>query len=164
MPQLSQLPDVVLSQLFWLLLVLGFIYVVIGRGMVPKIQSTVDRRDQQIKNDLAAAEAAKAEADRTEEAFRARMDESRAAAARLSAKAKADSAVKTEAKLAEVEASLDARFDEAQARIRAARRAATSEIEAMTAQLTQDIVAKVAGLTIKAEDAAKAVKVALSNG
>ena len=71
MPQLSQLSDVILSQLFWLALLLGFIYFVIGRGMLPKIQSTVDRRDKQIADDLAAAEAARAEADESEEAYRA---------------------------------------------------------------------------------------------
>ena len=80
MPQLNQLPDVILSQLFWLALVLGFIYFVIARGMVPKIQATVDQRDQRIADDLAAAEKAKADADATEEAYRQKMDESRAEA------------------------------------------------------------------------------------
>ena len=42
MPQLSQLGEVLLSQLFWLAIALGFIFFVIGRGMVPKIQATVD--------------------------------------------------------------------------------------------------------------------------
>ena len=50
MPQLNQLSDVFLSQLLWLALVLGFIYFVIARGMVPKIQATVDQRDQRIGN------------------------------------------------------------------------------------------------------------------
>ncbi len=35
MPQLYQLPDVLLSQLFWLAIGLGFIFFVIARGMVP---------------------------------------------------------------------------------------------------------------------------------
>ena len=39
--------------------------------MLPKIQSTVDAREAQIADDLAAAEAARAEADETEEAYRA---------------------------------------------------------------------------------------------
>ena len=63
MPQLSQLSEVILSQLFWLAITLGFIYFVIGRGMLPKIQSTVELRDTQIAEDLAAAEAARTEAD-----------------------------------------------------------------------------------------------------
>jgi F-type H+-transporting ATPase subunit b len=42
MPQINQLSDIFFSQLFWLLLVFGIIYFGIARGMVPKIQSTVD--------------------------------------------------------------------------------------------------------------------------
>ena len=88
MPQLSQLSDVVLSQLFWLLLVLGFIYFAIGRNMVPKIQSTVDARDKHIADNLAAADRARTEADAIENAYRARMDESRLEAATRTAAVK----------------------------------------------------------------------------
>ena len=62
MPQLNQLGDVALSQLLWIVLVLGFLYFVIGRGMVPKIQATVDASDSKIAAPLHAAEAAKAAA------------------------------------------------------------------------------------------------------
>src|SRR4030095_9325251 len=88
MPQFSQLSDVLLSQLFWLAITLGFIYFVIGRSMLPKIQSTVDLRDQKIADDLAAADRAKTEADKSEEAFRLRMDESRSEAMKTIAAAK----------------------------------------------------------------------------
>ena len=78
MPQLNQLADVALSQLFWLLLVLGLIYFGIGKGMLPKIQSTVDLREKKIAEDHAAAEAARAAADQSEASYRERMDVSRA--------------------------------------------------------------------------------------
>jgi F-type H+-transporting ATPase subunit b len=70
MPQLNQLPEVFWSQLFWLAVVFAIIFFFIGRGMVPKIQSTVDARDKQIADDLAAAQAARAAADETEAAWR----------------------------------------------------------------------------------------------
>ena len=90
MPQLNQLADVANSQFFWLLLVLGVIYFAIGKGMLPKIQSTVDLREQRIAQDVAAAEAAQAEAEKVEADYRARMDASRAEAAKLTGKAKDD--------------------------------------------------------------------------
>ena len=77
MPQINQLADAAYSQFFWLLLVLALIYFGIGRMMLPKIQSTVDARDQRIAGDLAAAQAARDAADETEAAYRARMDASR---------------------------------------------------------------------------------------
>jgi F-type H+-transporting ATPase subunit b len=80
MPQLTQLPDVFWSQLFWLAIVFGVIYFVFGLGVVPKVEKTVEARDSKIADDLAAAEAARVAADETEAAYRARMDESRAEA------------------------------------------------------------------------------------
>ena len=64
MPQLSQLALVYQSQWFWLLLVLGAIYFFVGRGIVPKVEATVDARDAKIAADLAEAERLRDEADR----------------------------------------------------------------------------------------------------
>ena len=74
MPQLTQLPEIWWSQLFWLAVVFGIIFFAIGLGMVPKIQWTVDLRERKISRDLEAAQAARAAADETEAAWRARMD------------------------------------------------------------------------------------------
>jgi F-type H+-transporting ATPase subunit b len=164
MPQLYQLSDVVLSQLFWLALVLGFIYFVIGRGMVPKIQATVDQRDQKIADDLAVAERAKAEADESEEAFRLRMDDSRAEAMKTTAAAKAEGAKATEQRVAKADASIQAKLAKAEEKIRASRQEALANIEGIAAELTQDIAGKVAGIKVGRDDAAKAVKAALTNG
>ena len=80
MPQIAQISATYASQIFWLLITFGLLYFVVGRGMVPKIQATVDAREGRIAGDLAAAEAARAEADRVEAAWRAEMDAARAAA------------------------------------------------------------------------------------
>ena len=163
MPQLSQLTDVVLSQLFWLTLVLGFIYFVIGRGMLPKIQSTVDQRDQRIADDLAAAERARAEADESEAAFRLRMDESRAEAMKKTAAAKQDGAAATEKKVAKADAAIQAKLSKAEEKIRASRDEALANIESVAAELAQDIAGKIAGINVSRDEAAKAVKAALTN-
>lgn len=160
MPQLTQLSDVILSQLFWLAITLGFIYFVIGHGMVPKIQSTVDKRDGQIAEDLAAAEAAKAEADQTEQAYRQRMDTGRAEAVKLSAAAKQEAAAKIEKLTAKSNAANQAKLEQAEGRIRSATEAARSEIASAAAEMTQDVVAKVAGLQIDREEALSAVEMA----
>ena len=96
MPQISQLPEIFFSQLFWLLIVFGIIFFGIGRGMLPKIQSTVDAREKKIAEDLERAQAARVEAEETEAAWRTRMDAARAEAARLSQDAKQESARQTE--------------------------------------------------------------------
>ena len=159
MPQLTQLSDVILSQLFWLAITLGFIYFVIGRGMVPRIQSTVDKRDQQIAADLAAAEQAKVKADEIEAAYRQRMDASRAEAMKATNVAKQQAAQKIEKLLGKANAANQAKLEKAEARIRTAREAARAEIASVAAEMTQDVVAKVAGLQIGKAEALKAVEV-----
>src|SRR6476646_11844772 len=99
MPQITQLPFIIFSQLFWLAIVFGFIFFVIARGMVPKIQATVDAREKKIADDLEAAQAARAKADETEAEWRARMDAARAEAGRLAQDAKQKSAQQTEKKV-----------------------------------------------------------------
>lgn len=158
MPQFSQLSDVLLSQLFWLAITLGFIYFVIGRGMLPKIQSTVDLRDKKIAEDLAAASAARTETDKMEEAYRERMDASRAEAMKLTSAAKSDVAKAIEKKIAKADAANQAKVDKAQDSIRAARDAAKAEIASAAAEMTQDVTAKVAGLEVSKDEALKAVQ------
>ena len=163
MPQLSQLSLVVASQWFWLLITLGTIYFLVGKGMVPKVERTMDDRNAQIAGDLAAADAARTEADAVEAAYRQRIDAGRMDSAKLTAKAKADGATATEKKLAEIDAEIDARLIDAQSRIRSARSAAVKDIEGVAAELARDIAAKVARVDVSLAESAKAVKMVMSN-
>jgi F-type H+-transporting ATPase subunit b len=163
MPQLSQLSDVALSQLFWLLIGLAAIYFGVAKAMLPKIQATVDQRDARIAGDLAAAEAAKAEAEATEEAYRAAMDKSRAEAMKLTVAAKQEGALATEKKVAKADASLQAKLAKAEEKMRKATEAARAEIDSVAAELAADITKKVAGIPVSKDDAAKALK-ATANG
>ena len=163
MPQLSQLSLVYSSQWFWLVITLATIYFVVGKGMVPKVERTMDDRNAQIANDLAAADQARTEADAVEEAYRQRIDASRAESAKLTGKAKTDSAAATERRLSEIDASIDARLVEAQGRIRDARGAAVKDIQGVAAELAKDIAVKVAKIEVSLAESATAVKMVMSN-
>lgn len=161
MPQIAQLGETFASQVFWLLLIFGFVFFVIGRGMVPKVMQTVSLRDKQIGDDLAAAAAARDQADQEEEAWRKRENENRAKAQGIIADAKADAARATESRLDAAGVSIDARMNEAEARIATAREGALAEIEAVAADAANDIVQRLAGLTVGEAAARAAVKEAL---
>ena len=164
MPQIAQLADTYASQIFWLLVFFGFTFFVIGRGMVPRVMATVEARDSQIAADLTAAQAARDEADRQEEAWRQRENDNRAQAQGVLAKAKSDAAVKTEARLAEAQAKIDATLAEAESRIATSRDSAMTEIEAVAVEAAQDIVQRLAGAKVTKPTATKAVKEALAHG
>ena len=164
MPQIAQLAETYSSQIFWLLVFFGITFFVIGRGMVPKVMGTVELRDKQIADDLAAAQAARDAADQKEEAWRERENENRAKAQAMIAEAKAEAAKKTEAKLARAQKRLDTKLADAEAEIEAARTSAMAEVEDVAAEATQDIVARLAGAKVDKRTAKSAVKEALANG
>jgi F-type H+-transporting ATPase subunit b len=161
MPQLYQLPDVLLSQLFWLAIGLGFIFFVIARGMVPRIQATMDAREHQIASDLESAQQARVAADETEAAWRARMDAARAEAARIANEAKLASAKDTEAKVRKAADKIDRKVESAQARIRDAVNSARAEIEAVAVDATQEMIARLTGIKVDPKEVAQAVKAEL---
>lgn len=163
MPQIAQLMETYASQIFWLLIFFGTVYFLVGRGMVPKVMATVEQRDNRIAADLAGAEAARAQADAEEEAWRARENANRAAAQETVAKAKVEAAKASEAKLAAAQQGIDARLAEAEAAISAARTSALAEIEDVAAEATQDIVHRLAGLKVTGPAAKAAVKEAMSH-
>ncbi len=164
MPQIAQLADTYASQIFWLLVFFGLTFFVVGRGMVPRVMSTVADRDSQIAADLAVAEAARARADDEEAAWRKREGDNRAAAQALVAKAKADAAAKAEKKLAAAQKRLDTKLAKAEAEIAEARNNALAEIEDVAVEAARDIVRRLAGVSVTKPAAAKAVKEAMAHG
>jgi F-type H+-transporting ATPase subunit b len=161
MPQITQLPFIIFSQLFWLAIVFGIIFFGIGRGMLPKIQSTVDAREKKIAEDLERAQAARAAAEETEAAWRASMDAARAEAAKLSQDAKQASAIKTEKKVQAAAEKINLKVETAQAKIRDALEAARAEIEAVAAEATQEMVTRLTGINVDQKEAVQAVKAEL---
>lgn len=164
MPQIAQLAATYSSQIFWVLLTFGFVFFVIGLGMVPRIQATVDQRDRQIAGDLAAADAARRAADERDEAYRAKAEANRAEALKLTQAAKAEGAAASEAIVAAGDARNEATIAAAEARIRAATDAALGEIEAVAADAAQEMVARLSGVSVTADEAAYAVKAAMNHG
>ena len=164
MPQIAQIGEIFASQLFWLTIVFGLIFVFVGLGMMPKIQSTVDARNERISADLAEAQSARESADTLEQGYRDRMDQARAEAARLAAEAKAQSARATESKVSEADAAIGARVEAAQARIAEVRASAMAEIETVAVEATQAIVTRVAALDVDDVSARAAVNRELAHG
>jgi F-type H+-transporting ATPase subunit b len=164
MPQIAQLGEFYASQIFWLVVFFGLAFLIVGRGMVPKVMDTVAQRDKQISEDFAAADRARREADAEEEAWRMRENARRAEAQALIAEARSKAALAAEGRLAEVQTGLDAKLAAAEARIAEAVKAAASEIENVATDAARDVVARVAGMDIDDGAARSVVKEKLAHG
>ena len=163
MPQLAQLGLVYQSQWFWLAITLAVIYFFVGRGIVPKVEATVGQRDAQIARDLAEAERLRAEAQATEEAWRAKMNEAHSSAQAALADSKAAAARDAEERLHAVDATIAEKVEAAAASLAEAREKAWTQIEAAAAEATRDIVAKLTGNSVDETTARAAVAEALSH-
>lgn len=159
MPQIEQLPEIFGSQLFWLLVVFGTIYFVIAKGMIPKVRSTTEARDEQIGRDLEKAHAARAEAETIEAEWRERMDAARAEAAKVAREAQMASAKDTEAKLSAAVEAIKAKEHAALEQIRESVAAARVEMEAVATEAAQQMVERLTGLEVSEQEAAKAIAV-----
>ena len=164
MPQIGQLSLdwYLVSQIFWLALVFGAIFLFIGRGMLPKVEATVEARDRKIADDLAAAKAARDASDAIEADWRARVNAARADAQGVVATAKAKAAKDAEKRLAKANSDAEARLATAEAEITQARNSALAEIESVAVEVTQDLVTRLSGAKVNAADAARAVKAGLN--
>jgi F-type H+-transporting ATPase subunit b len=160
MPQIDQLSAswYLSSQLFWLALVFGAIFFVIGRGMLPKVEATVDARDRKIADDIAAAKVARDDADTIEADWRNRTNAARAEAQGVVSQAKALAARDAEKRLAKADAKMGAQLAAAEAAIASARSAALVEVEAVASDAAQDLVGRLTGGAVTAAAATAAVK------
>ena len=164
MPQISQLADTYFSQVFWMLVFFGLTFVIVGRGMVPKVVSTMADRNQRIGQDLAAAQAARNAAEAEQDSWNEAEAAQRASAHALIAETKHKASLTTQASLAETTARLERQIASAEARIIAARNAALGEFENVAAQTAQDIALRVAGLAVSTDEARNAVKGPFAHG
>jgi len=164
MPQIDQIAEVYSSQLFWLVIFFGAIFVIVGLGMVPKVQATIDARDEKIAADLKAAEAAREAADGLEETYRVGIEKGRTEASTLTAAAKADAARATEKSIATADKSIAAKAEKAAAKVAEARAAARSEIEAVAGAAAQAMVERVTGIKVEEKAAREAATKELAHG
>lgn len=164
MPQIEQLAETYTSQIFWLLVFFGLVFFVVGRGMVPRVMDTVALRDTQISGDLAAAQAARDEADRQEAAWRDQENARRAQARALIAEAKAKAAAESATRLVAAQQRIDAELNEAETRIAASRDRAGAQIEAIAGEAVQDVVRRLAGIEVDAASARAAAREAMNHG
>ena len=158
MPQISQLAATYLSQIFWLVVTFGLVFLVVGRGMLPRVQATIADRDAGIKGDLTAAAAARDAADKAEAEWHARDAANRDRVAAMLAEARAKATKASEGTLAAANAEQAEKVATAEASIRAATAKAIGEIESVAAEAAQAIVGRVSGAVVSADEARAAVQ------
>jgi F-type H+-transporting ATPase subunit b len=164
MPQIAQIAATYASQIFWLLLTFGILYFGIGKAMVPKIVSNVDAREGRIAGDLAAAVAARAQADTVQAHWHAEMDAARTAAQAETAAAAKRAAIAFEQQVHAADVELAERLGHHDLAVANAKAEALSNLQGVAAEAAQQLTAKVAGLQVSLDSANDAVRRTMAHG
>ncbi|KHA64093.1 MULTISPECIES: ATPase [Sphingomonas] len=164
MPQIAQIAATYASQIFWLLLTFGILYFGIGKGMVPKIVSTVDAREGRIAGDLAAAVAARAQADTVQATWQAEMDAARVAAQAETAAAAKRAAMAFEQQVHAADAEIAERLGHHDLAVANAKAQALANLQNVAAEAAQQLADKVAGLQVSLDSASDAVRRTMAHG
>jgi len=160
MPQLEQI-HTFLSQIFWLVVTFGLLYVVLWKAALPRMSTILLERQERIDEDIRKAETFKQEADEAmavyEKAVADARSEAQAMIRAASDKLAADAAARQEALAAKIKQDTA----EAEERIGKARAKAVENIHTVAVQVAQAATSRLIGADVPADEAKAAVDAAL---
>lgn len=137
MPQLD--PSSFGSQLFWLAVCFGLMFMLMAFVALPRIGKTLAARQDQLDGDLAEAEKLREQAEAALLAYEEALAEARSKALNVAQEMRAEIQAETDRQKAELDAKLAASAAEADARMASARAAALDGLK----DAAQDIVGEV---------------------
>ncbi len=139
------------NQIFWLIITLLAIYYLLSKIALPRIEQVLTARRGTISNDIAAAEALKAQAQEAERAYEEALATARAESAQIVADAKAEIKADLDAATARADAEIAAKVAESEKTIEEIRANAMVNVE-VVAKDTASALVTALGMT--ADDAA----------
>ena len=146
------------SQIFWLVVTFAFLFVVLWRVAGPRIQGVIALRRGAINADIAAAEAARLDAEGASSAYHVALAGARTRAQQLAE----DTRQKINAEIAKAKAGADedaeAAMAAAHARIKSTQDQARGHVLKAAEEAAIAIVARLTGETVSPADAAAAVR------
>ena len=143
MPQLDV--STYISQLFWLLVTFGFLYVLTTQVILPRIGQTLESRHRRIAEDLEMSERLRRQAEEALAEHDRLLSESRAKAQEMVRAEKERITAELDAQRKQLESDLAARIAQAEKELKQAKETALAELEGTIGELAAEIVTRVTG-------------------
>ncbi len=148
------------SQLFWLAVTFGLLYLLMSRVALPRIGAILEERSNRIAGDLGQAGRLKSETDAAIAAYEQALAEARQNAHGIALTARGEAKAEIDARRARIEADLQGRLDAAETRINDVKARALMEVDAIARDATQAIVETLIGGRTSDAEIARAVEAA----
>lgn len=146
------------SQIFWLALCFGFLFLLFGKLTLPRIASTLESRRKSIEDMMLAAENLSAESRQIQEAYEAHLKKVAADAAHEVQAAEKVAKEKLAATLHEFRARFDLEVSVTETRLEKAKTVAVEEINGHVAELAAQAAQKLAGISANPSEAQSVVR------
>ena len=155
MPQLD--PSTFGSQLFWLLVCFGALYLVLSFIVIPRIAKTLAARAETLEGNLAEAENLRVQAEAALKAYEDALAEARSRALVLAQEMRADVQAETDRQKAELDSKLAEQAAAADAALMKSRDAAMAGLKDAAAALVDDVIEAIGSDKASDGDVAKAL-------
>lgn len=152
------------SQMFWLVITFGLLFVVLSKLTLPRIAGSIADRRGRIEGDLGAAEASRQGAANEQTAYETALAQARSRAQGLADENRKRVTAEIDALKAAAGTEAQSAMAAAEKRIAAERGKAESHIRSSAAEAAADIVERLIGVKVAGDDAAKAVDAAGKRG
>jgi F-type H+-transporting ATPase subunit b len=148
------------SQLFWLFLTFGALYVLMSKIALPRVGSILEERRSTIASALSAAAGAQKQAEEAALAHEQSLAKAKADGQAIAQAARASSAKEIEAARQKVEAENSAKLIEAEARIQAMKTSAMNNVADIAKEAVTAIIEQLSGKAPASKTVADAVQAA----
>jgi F-type H+-transporting ATPase subunit b len=145
------------SQIFWLVIFFGLLYLLMSKVALPKMGAVLEKRSNTIHGDLAKANALKNETQAAVQAYEKALADARAKAQAIAAETRAKMTAEMDSERASLEKTLAAKTAEAEGKIATAKAVSMKDVGEVAAETAAEIVRELTGSTISKSDAAQAV-------
>jgi F-type H+-transporting ATPase subunit b len=151
------------SQIIWLILFFGALYLIASRLALPRVGSVLAVRHARIAGDIEAAHRMKDEADAAAAAYEKALAEARARAQAIAGETRAKLTAQAEESRKGLEASLGAKLAEADKAIASTKAAAMANVRGIAQEAAAAIVARLTGVAPPPGAVAAAVDAAVNH-
>jgi F-type H+-transporting ATPase subunit b len=152
------------SQLFWLLIAFGGLYLLMKRVAVPRIGGILEERANRIAGDLAEAGRMKAESEAAGAAYEEALAAARQNGHQIAQKARDAAKAEVDAERGKTEAALNDKLGAAETEIAKVKQAALAGVDTIAKDAVETMVEVLVGAKVGKAEIAKAVEAAMAEG
>ena len=138
-------PETFSTQLIWLALTFGALYLIMSRKALPRIADVIEERANRIKRDLDAAERLKGETDKALASYEQALADAKANANGIAKETRARLTADVDKEKSAMDAQMNAKIAEAETRIAATKAKSLSSVNDIAASTAAAVVARLIG-------------------